>query len=109
MNPVSTIYLEHGKNYGMLQQYLDLKQHDSIQVEYIWIGGSGSDIRSKVRTLKNSVNDIKDIPIWNYDGSHSLHFPSDGVLTVFVVHLVHVRYAQVPPPSKQMVTTLRFF
>jgi len=66
---VPRIHLEHGKNYSMLKKYMDLKQHDTIQVEYIWIGGSGMDLRSKTRTLKNNVKEIQDIPIWNYDGS----------------------------------------
>ena len=36
MDTVPTIYLEHGKNYGMLNHYMNLKQHNTIQVEYIW-------------------------------------------------------------------------
>jgi len=60
---------ENGKNYDMLKKYLQLEQHGKIQCEYIWIGGSGLDIRSKTRTLKQKVKDIKDIPCWNYDGS----------------------------------------
>jgi len=60
---------ENGKNYDMLRKYLSLKQHGKIQCEYIWIGGTGLDIRSKTRTLKTKVEDIKDIPCWNYDGS----------------------------------------
>jgi len=60
---------ENGKNYDMLKKYLQLEQHGKIQCEYIWIGGSGLDIRSKTRTLKQKVEDIKDIPCWNYDGS----------------------------------------
>jgi len=78
MNRVPTVFVENGKNYKMLKQYMNLKQNDSIQVEYIWIGGTGSDIRSKVRTLKKTVSSIKDIPIWNYDGSSTEQADGDN-------------------------------
>jgi len=38
-------------------------------VEYIWIGGNG-ELRSKTRILNQTcVVNIKQLPIWNYDGS----------------------------------------
>jgi len=55
-----------------LEKFKNLKGgslEDSIQAEYIWIGGSGEDIRSKGKTLKAPVKSIKDIPDWNFDGS----------------------------------------
>ncbi|XP_071705592.1 glutamine synthetase-like isoform X1 [Rutidosis leptorrhynchoides] len=42
---------------------------DKIIAEYIWIGGSGMDVRSKARTLSGPVDDPKKLPKWNYDGS----------------------------------------
>jgi len=60
---------ECGKNYQMLQKYLNLPQKGKVQCEYIWIGGTGLDIRAKTRTLKSKPKSIKDIPCWNYDGS----------------------------------------
>jgi len=60
---------ENGKNYDMLRKYLSLNQRGNIQCEYIWIGGTGNDIRSKTRTLRKKVESLKDIPCWNYDGS----------------------------------------
>lgn len=43
---------------------------DKIIAEYIWIGGSGMDMRSKARTLAGGpVTDPTILPKWNYDGS----------------------------------------
>ncbi|XP_010500377.1 PREDICTED: glutamine synthetase cytosolic isozyme 1-5-like [Camelina sativa] len=48
---------------------LDLTDTKKIIAEYIWIGGSGMDIRSKARTLPGPVSDPSKLPKWNYDGS----------------------------------------
>jgi len=48
---------------------------DNIIVEYIWIGGSGIDIRSKARTISGPVSDPKELPKWNYDSSRTGQAP----------------------------------
>jgi len=58
-----------GKDHVTLQNYLKLEQRGKVQCEYIWIGGSGIDIRCKCRTLPSKVTSVSDIPVWNYDGS----------------------------------------
>ena len=59
--------ISKGKNLEALPKYLTLDQRGKIQCEYIWIGGTGLDIRAKTRTLPKKVTDIKEIPAWNYD------------------------------------------
>lgn len=45
--------------------------------EYIWIGGSGSDLRSKTKTVTHKVTKPEDLPIWNFDGSSTGQAPGN--------------------------------
>uniref|UniRef100_A0A1J3K246 Glutamine synthetase n=1 Tax=Noccaea caerulescens TaxID=107243 RepID=A0A1J3K246_NOCCA len=57
---------------------LDLSDStNQIIAEYIWIGGSGLDMRSKARTLAGPVKDPSELPKWNYDGSSTGQAPGD--------------------------------
>jgi len=66
-----------GRNDAALQYFLQLPQGEKVQATYIWIGGSGEDIRSKTRTLPCEVKSIDDLPAWNYDGSSTQQAPGD--------------------------------
>jgi glutamine synthetase len=57
--------------------YMKLDNGSNIQAEYVWIGGSGSDLRCKTRTLKEVPESISDLPIWNFDGSSTNQAPGD--------------------------------
>lgn len=37
-------------------------------VEYVWIGGN-NELRSKTKVLNKDINEVNDLPIWNFDGS----------------------------------------
>jgi len=49
-----------------------------VLAEYVWIGGSGQDLRSKIKTLKKTVHKPEELPIWNYDGSSTGQAPGDN-------------------------------
>lgn len=57
-------------NKTLLDKYMCLPQPaNTIIAKYIWIDGTGENVRSKSRTLDFIPKSTKDIPIWNYDGS----------------------------------------
>ena len=49
--------------------YNNLEQRGSVVAEYVWIDGSGLQLRSKAKTITHKVNSLADLPDWNYDGS----------------------------------------
>lgn len=58
-------------------RYMDLDQGKQIQAEYVWIGGSGQDLRCKTRTLPEKNYAPADLPDWNFDGSSTGQAPGD--------------------------------
>ena len=57
-------------NKTVLNRYLALKQPDNVtQCMYVWIDGTGENIRAKTRTVKYVPEKPSDLPVWNYDGS----------------------------------------
>jgi len=63
-------------DHAIYKHYMELDIQD-IQAEYVWIGGSGNDLRSKTRTVSDlkEVKNPDELPIWNYDGSSTNQAP----------------------------------
>lgn len=43
-------------------------QSYNTRVEYIWIDNNNN-VRSKSRTISNEIKSVRNVPVWNYDGS----------------------------------------
>ncbi|XP_030567077.1 glutamine synthetase 2 cytoplasmic isoform X2 [Drosophila novamexicana] len=57
-------------NKTILDRYLTLPLEENIvQATYVWIDGTGEDLRCKDRTLDFIPSSPKELPVWNYDGS----------------------------------------
>jgi len=48
---------------------------NKFQAEYVWIGGSGMDLRSKTKTFDHAILSVADLPDWNFDGSSTGQAP----------------------------------
>lgn len=63
----------------IFNRYMTLDQGNQIQAEYVWIGGSGQDLRCKTRTLPRPPTTYvaSELPQWNFDGSSTGQAPGD--------------------------------
>ncbi|XP_053266970.1 glutamine synthetase [Pleuronectes platessa] len=73
---MASLSLSSHLNKSLRQQYLNLPQEGKCQVTYIWIDGTGEDVRAKTRTLDTEPKGLEEIPEWNFDGSST--YQSEG-------------------------------
>lgn len=59
------------------QRFEVLDQRGMIAAEYVWIGGTGADLRSKTKTLDKKPSKVEDLPVWNFDGSSTGQAPGN--------------------------------
>eukprot|EP00904_Undaria_pinnatifida_P008494 jgi/Undpi1/4775/HiC_scaffold_18.g08128.m1 len=62
---------------GVMGRYMALDQGSKVQAEYVWLGGTGQDLRCKTRTLDAKPTEVDQLPLWNYDGSSCGQAPGD--------------------------------
>ncbi|GLE03478.1 hypothetical protein PINS_up012380 [Pythium insidiosum] len=63
---------------AVYDRYMAIPQpDDAILAEYVWIGGSGEDLRCKTRTLTKVPTSVSELPIWNFDGSSTGQAPGE--------------------------------
>ena len=67
----------HPLDLEIQQRFLALDTNGKIQAEYVWIGGSGQDLRSKCMTLDKKPESVADLRDWNFDGSSTGQAPGD--------------------------------
>nr|ADB12590.1 glutamine synthetase II [Jaagichlorella luteoviridis] len=60
---------------SILERFSKLDQGGKIAAEYIWLGGTMADLRSKTKTLFKVPKSPEDLPDWNYDGSSTDQAP----------------------------------
>ncbi len=65
-----TLVNPSGTDKNVLQRFLNLEQpKDSILATYIWIDGSGENLRSKTMTIDFEPKSPSELKWWNFDGS----------------------------------------
>lgn len=61
---------KHNTLYNQYSHKLsDIDQGGAVIAEYVWLDGTGLELRAKCRTLPYAINQIDQVPEWNFDGS----------------------------------------
>ena len=71
----------------VVRHFDSLSVRGKVLAEYIWVGGTGSDLRSKSRVLSCKPTSVDELPIGHFDGSFT------GQVSATIVHLLPDRPA----------------
>jgi len=71
-------------NLGSLPDFNTVREHTLL--EYVWLGGSGQDLRGKTKIMEGQIDDVSECPVWNYDGSST----GQAITTASEIKLVPV-------------------
>jgi glutamine synthetase len=58
--------------------FQSLDQGGKTIVEYVWLGGTGSDLRCKAKTYDGPITKVEELDEWNYDGSSTWQAPTES-------------------------------
>jgi glutamine synthetase len=53
----------------VFERYMLLPQGKRVQATYIWIDGTGENLRAKTKSVESEITKPSDLPVWNFDGS----------------------------------------
>jgi len=77
-----------------MRSLLNSKPQNKVIAEYVWIGGTGSDLRNKTRLIedKSTISSLDELPVWSFDGSSTNQAPG----TDSEVMLKPIKYVSCP-------------
>jgi glutamine synthetase len=70
-------------------RFADLDQGGRVCAEYVWLGGTMQDLRSKTKCLDKYPKSPTDLPHWNYDGSSTNQAPGHDSEVLLVPRAIY--------------------
>merc|ERR1712050_273889 len=69
--PIKMNLVNGATNKSVLDRFMNLDISDcgKVQCMYLWIDGTGENLRAKTRTIDFVPKSAEELPEWNFDGS----------------------------------------